>query len=967
MLPVIPVTVNAADETLSLSFADKAQRTSFSTSSQVWEQNGVKFTNNKASSTSSVADYAKPVRLYASSSIVVEVPGKQITKIVFDANSSSYATALKNSIGTPSDTTVTASSDKVTVEFLSAVNSFTIAKLTAQVRLDAITVTCVEAASGGGSSEPDTTACEHANKIENNDGIAASCTTEGKTASVKCTDCGETVTPTQPIAALGHNYVDGVCSRCGETAVIYQLVTNISDLKIGDSIIIVATGYDVALSTTQNKNNRAETAITKLSNQAVLVDSVQVLTLEAGTADNTFAFNTGSGYLYAAGGSSDNYLKTKNDLDNTGSWSIEIAEDGTATVKAQIEGRNWLRYNSNNKLFSCYESGQQDVAIYKYQCPHTNATENEEQPATCTENGHSAYKHCNDCGEDIGKTVYPAGHVDENGDNVCDDCQCILCVAHEWEEEYYSIKTPATCTEPGVGIQKCKNCPTTQEVEIAALNHDLVDVDATPATCTEAGTAAGKKCQRCDYYEGRETIPATGHTYVDLECTKCGDTITDHSGVYYIATIRSSGNFWYMTSDLGDDSTKRYTAVDSGLTELPTMITETKDTYVFVLEINENGTYCIRALGVTGDNYLGWTSGNSGILVAKDEALKLTLTENEDGTISLHSGTRYLALNNTTGNDYFAFYEGTQKKKLSLIPAAAAPEYKGFSVSLDGGVTINLEYNVSAAWLELNPNAYVEFASEFGTTRIPVTAGLNTYSVSLTPKAIDSVVSFTLSDGENVVESFENVGYSVYAAYIRDNANTNEEYKAAIDLLDKIDQYGAAAKLDPKDDTIEVTTESFTDVEDWSTSKKKSDEAGIFSGEFSADLDQKITVNIGVNTSIDYTGYTIAVSIGGNSIASGDFAKYITKSGNIVIKGFDPTQLNDEISIVITNGEVTTTCSFNINSYFKYIYNAVKVDKDTQKPVLDENNNPIKAFSNFERNMAAVAYQYGVAAENYNK
>ena len=133
-------------EEATLSFADKAQRTSFSTTQQVWAQDGITFTNNKASSTNSVADYAKPVRLYAGSNIVVECPeGNNITKIVFDCNSSSYATALKNSIGAAA----TASSDKVTVTFDSNLSgSFTVAKLTAQVRLDALTVTYTETGTG---------------------------------------------------------------------------------------------------------------------------------------------------------------------------------------------------------------------------------------------------------------------------------------------------------------------------------------------------------------------------------------------------------------------------------------------------------------------------------------------------------------------------------------------------------------------------------------------------------------------------------------------------------------------------------------------------------------------------------------------------------------------------------------------------------------------------------------------------
>ena len=122
-----------------ISFASTAQRTSQTTSVQVWQNAGLKFTNNKASSTNDVANYSKPVRLYQGSNIVIEATG--ISVIVFDCNSSSYATALKNSIGTVSGATVTVSSDKVTVTFANTVNNFTIAKLTAQVRLDSITVT----------------------------------------------------------------------------------------------------------------------------------------------------------------------------------------------------------------------------------------------------------------------------------------------------------------------------------------------------------------------------------------------------------------------------------------------------------------------------------------------------------------------------------------------------------------------------------------------------------------------------------------------------------------------------------------------------------------------------------------------------------------------------------------------------------------------------------------------------------
>ena len=145
------------------------------------------------------------------------------------------------------------------------------------------------------------------------------------------------------------------------------LVTDIADLEIGDQIIIVATDSKVALSTTQNNNNRGQIVVARTADKSVvtLKPEVQIITLEKGTVDNTFAFNVGNGYLYAASSSANN-LKTQTTNNANGSWTIEIAESGVATIKAQGSyTRNWLRYNEQSSLFSCYGSGQQDLSIYK--------------------------------------------------------------------------------------------------------------------------------------------------------------------------------------------------------------------------------------------------------------------------------------------------------------------------------------------------------------------------------------------------------------------------------------------------------------------------------------------------------------------------------------------------------------------------------------------------------------------------
>ena len=145
------------------------------------------------------------------------------------------------------------------------------------------------------------------------------------------------------------------------------LVTDVADLAAGDKVVVVAKDYDYALGTNQKTNNREAVSVTKNGNAVTVDDTVQVLTLEAGLTDGTLALNTGSGYLYAAS-SSKNYLKTEAALTGNSSWKVEIAADGTATIKAQGEyTRNWMRYNPNNgtPLFACYGSGQKDICIYK--------------------------------------------------------------------------------------------------------------------------------------------------------------------------------------------------------------------------------------------------------------------------------------------------------------------------------------------------------------------------------------------------------------------------------------------------------------------------------------------------------------------------------------------------------------------------------------------------------------------------
>lgn len=196
----------------------------------------------------------------------------------------------------------------------------------------------------------------------------------GKTVDVVITtNTGSTYSKTITIPA-GKAFTSGKVNAftinmngiTSDNAVVYTLVENVADLSADSKVIIVAADADVAISTTQNGNNRGQAAITKSGNTISSPGAdVQIFTLKAGTASGTWAFYTGTGYIYAAS-SEKNYLRTEETLSGNSSWEITISGSATSVVAAGTNTHNTLQYNSGNSLFSCYSSASQGaVAIYK--------------------------------------------------------------------------------------------------------------------------------------------------------------------------------------------------------------------------------------------------------------------------------------------------------------------------------------------------------------------------------------------------------------------------------------------------------------------------------------------------------------------------------------------------------------------------------------------------------------------------
>lgn len=174
-----------------LVFDSEGKRTEYSTSKQVWSENGVTLTNNKGSSSSNVADYADPVRFYKSSQIIIECEDK-IESIIFYCNTTEYATNLKNSI---KNATVTIEEKIVTVKLNTTATNFEITLDGGQVRMDSLTVLLV--------------GCEHANTTTTT--TDATCTEDGL-ETVTCGDC-EKIISTTSIPATGHSLDEGTITK----------------------------------------------------------------------------------------------------------------------------------------------------------------------------------------------------------------------------------------------------------------------------------------------------------------------------------------------------------------------------------------------------------------------------------------------------------------------------------------------------------------------------------------------------------------------------------------------------------------------------------------------------------------------------------------------------------------------------------------------------------------------------------
>ena len=336
----------------------------------------------------------------------------------------------------------------------------------------------------------------------------------------------------------------------------------------------------------------------------------------------------------------------------------------------------------------------ENAGVKTYTCTVCNATKTEaidatghtpvevaEQPATCTEAGHTAGTKCSVCDAILsGMEEIPAtGHTEVIDAAKAPTCtktgltegkHCSVCnevlVAQEVipAKGHTEVIDPAvepTCTEPGKTEGKhcsvCNEILVAQEVIPAKGHTEVIDAAKAP-TCTEPGLTEGKHCSVCnEVIVKQEVIPATGHKpeirnaveatlttpgYTgDTYCTVCNELIakgevipcptgwleSEQGRQYYkdgelqkTGWTVIDGNTYYLDTETGYAATGITTLVPDGATEEARCVFDGKG----VFQKDVTGVYSVGA-----DTY--WL--NSGII---EEEAGLKRVVKEDGEVNYY-------------------------------------------------------------------------------------------------------------------------------------------------------------------------------------------------------------------------------------------------------------------------------------------------------------------------------------------
>ena len=317
----------------------------------------------------------------------------------------------------------------------------------------------------------------------------ATCTEDGYTGDTVCAICGKEITKGEAIEAKGHieaidAAVEPTCTEPGKTEGKHCSVCN--EILVAQEVI-PATGH-TEKTVAGKPATCTETGLTDGISCSVCGTVIKAQkeipakghSWDEGEITTSPTCENAGVKTYTC--TVCNATKTEA-IDATGHTPIEVAEQPATCTEAG--------HTAGTKCSVCEAilSGMEEIPA----TGHTEVIDAAKAP-TCTETGLTEGKHCSVCNEVlVAQEVIPAkGHT-----------------------EVIDPAVEPTCTEPGK--TEGKHCSVCNEIivaqtEIPAKGHTEVIDAAKAPTCTEPGLTEGKHCSVCnEVIVKQEVIPATGH------------------------------------------------------------------------------------------------------------------------------------------------------------------------------------------------------------------------------------------------------------------------------------------------------------------------------------------------------------------------------------------------------------------------------------------------------------------------
>lgn len=312
---------------------------------------------------------------------------------------------------------------------------------------------------------------------ETRDQKAATCTKDGYTGDVYCSDCGTKLESGTVINKLGHTWDNGVvtkdateteegvktytCKTCGETKT--------------ESIPVISHHWDqgtVSKEATCTEDGEKTYHCTDEGCNKTWVE-----TIPATGHQHTEVCNKKEATCEEDGYSGDTYCKDCGQLISKGamikatghSWDDGKVSEETTCKKAGI------------KTYTCKNCGEtKTVAIPKKE--HSFDEEKIQKKATCTEEGYTGDTYCTDCGELIQK-----GSATEKTD-------------HNWK---VVSEEKATCEKDGSKTLVCEDCEETKTETLPATGHKYSSWKTVKAQSIYSGAVQERICSVCGKKETR--------------------------------------------------------------------------------------------------------------------------------------------------------------------------------------------------------------------------------------------------------------------------------------------------------------------------------------------------------------------------------------------------------------------------------------------------------------------------------